>query len=359
LQPRSEGAVGESKSARNEISLIVIPAQAGIQTFTRGSAEKAHVAADAALRLDSRLRGNDDQEGGGISMSIRTVALVGTGVIGASWASLFLAKGLDVVATDPAPDAEAKLRATVARQWPAMESLGLAPAASQNRLRFSASLEETVSNADFVQENGPDVVLATSSSGIPISAVQTACTKPDRVLVGHPFNPPHLIPLVEVVGGVATSAEAIETAMAFYRAVGKKPIRIRKEVKGHVANRLQAALWKEALSLVHEGVASVEDIDTAIAHGPGLRWALLGPFLNLHLSGGAGGLQHVMEHLGPPIEEWWADMKPVTIDAALIAAVVAGGADELEGRSLDAMVRDRDRVLLDLMRLKAEAGNLP
>jgi carnitine 3-dehydrogenase len=312
-------------------------------------------------------------------MKLGKIALVGTGVIGASWASLFLAKGLDVIATDPAPDAEASLRAIVARQWAAMESLGLEPGASQSRLTFTASLEEAVRDADFIQESGPerlelkrdlyrrmdvaarpDVVIATSSSGILISEVQTACAlRPDRVLVGHPFNPPHLIPLVEVVGGKATSAAAIETAMAFYAAVGKKPIHIRKEVKGHVANRLQAALWREAFSLVHEGVASVADIDTAIAHGPGLRWALLGPFLNLHLSGGAGGLQHVLEHLGPPIESWWADMKPVSIDPTLIAEIVAGGDAELEGRSLTAMTQDRDRVLLELMRMKAAAENLP
>jgi 3-hydroxyacyl-CoA dehydrogenase len=311
-------------------------------------------------------------------MKLGKIALVGTGVIGASWASLFLAKGLDVVATDPAPNAEATLRAIVARQWAAMESLGLEAGASQSRLTFTSSLEEAVRDADFIQESGPerleikrdlyrrmdeaarpDVVIATSSSGILISEVQIACAlRPDRVLVGHPFNPPHLIPLVEVVGGKATSAAAIDIAMAFYAAVGKKPIHIKKEVKGHVANRLQAALWREAFSLVHEGVASVADIDTAIAHGPGLRWALLGPFLNLHLSGGAGGLQHVLEHLGPPIESWWADMKPVSIDTALIAEIVAGGEAELEGRSLEAMTRDRDRVLLELMRMKAEAENL-
>jgi 3-hydroxyacyl-CoA dehydrogenase len=189
--------------------------------------------------------------------------------------------------------------------------------------------------------------------------VQTACERQGRVLVGHPFNPPHLIPLVEVVGGKGTSPAAIEAAMAFYAAIGKKPIHIKKEVKGHVANRLQAALWREAFSLVHEGVASVADIDTAIAHGPGLRWALLGPFLNLHLSGGPGGLKYVMDHLGPPIEEWWADMHDVTIDETLKAEIVAGGAAELEGTSVESMVRDRDQVLLELMRLKTEAKNLP
>jgi 3-hydroxyacyl-CoA dehydrogenase len=179
------------------------------------------------------------------------------------------------------------------------------------------------------------------------------------VLVGHPFNPPHLIPLVEVVGGKATSKAAIDAAMEFYAAIGKRPIHIRKEVKGHVANRLQAALWREAFALVQDGVASVADIDTAVAHGPGLRWALLGPFLNLHLSGGAGGLRHVLDHLGPPIESWWADMHPVTIDEALKAAIVAGGEDELAGKSIVEMTADRDRVLLALMRLKAEADKLP
>jgi 3-hydroxyacyl-CoA dehydrogenase len=312
-------------------------------------------------------------------MQVTHVALVGTGVIGASWATLFLAKGLDVIATDTAPEAEAKLRATVARQWAAMETLGLSPGASQSRLTFTESLEEAVRSADFIQESGPErleikrdlyrrmdeaarpeVVIATSSSGILISEVQAACLHhPDRVLVGHPFNPPHLIPLVEVVGGKATSDAAIATAMQFYAAAGKRPIHLKKEVKGHVANRLQAALWREAFALVDDGVATVADIDTAIAHGPGLRWALLGPFLNLHLSGGVGGLEYVLDHLGPPIESWWADMREVTIDDDLKAKLVAGGDDELAGKSIDIITQDRDRVLLELMRLKAEAEHLP
>jgi 3-hydroxyacyl-CoA dehydrogenase len=312
-------------------------------------------------------------------MKVTKVALVGTGVIGASWATLFLAKGLDVIATDTAPEAESKLRATVARQWAAMETLGLSPGATQTRLTFTASLEEAVRDADFIQESGPerleikrdlyrrmdaaarpDTVIATSSSGILISEVQTACVHHrDRVLVGHPFNPPHLIPLVEVVGGQATSDAAIATAMEFYATVGKRPIHLKKEVKGHVANRLQAALWREAFSLVHEGVATVADIDTAISHGPGLRWALLGPFLNLHLSGGVGGLEYVLDHLGPPIESWWADMHEVTIDDALKAKLVAGADEELAGNSMEIITRDRDRVLLELMRLKAEAEHLP
>ncbi|MBV9756022.1 MAG: 3-hydroxyacyl-CoA dehydrogenase, partial [Alphaproteobacteria bacterium] len=250
-------------------------------------------------------------------MSIETVqrvAVVSTGVIGASWTTCFLAAGLDVTASDPAPDAEAALRAAVAAQWPAMAAIGLAAGASPERLRFVASPEEAVADAQLVQENAPedldlkrnlfrrlsaaapaDAILASSSSTFMVSEFQDACAHPERVVLGHPFNPPHLIPLVEVAGGRATSESTIERALGFYRAVGKHPIRLRREVRGHIANRLQAALWQEALHLVASGVASVADIDAAIAHGPGLRWALLGPLLNLHLAGGPGGIAALYE----------------------------------------------------------------
>jgi 3-hydroxyacyl-CoA dehydrogenase len=262
--------------------------------------------------------------------------------------------------------------------WPVLERIGLAEGASRDRLRFDADLTSVVSDADFVQENGPerldvkrdliaridasagdDVLIASSTSGILISELQTAARRPGRVLVGHPFNPPHLIPLVEVVGGAQTAPEAIDRALRFYQAVGKKPILIRREVKGHVANRLQAALWREAFSLIERGVATVADVDAAIAHGPGLRWALLGPFLNLHLSGGAGGIAHAIDHLGPPIEDWWRDLGEVTFTEALKTEAVDGVDDELQGRSLPAMVQARDDVLLSLLALKANADQLP
>jgi carnitine 3-dehydrogenase len=254
------------------------------------------------------------------------IAVVGTGVIGASWTAYFLAKGFDIAATDPADGAEQRLRTLVDGFWPTLEHMGLAENASRSRLRVHPDIERAVEGCVFIQENGPervdvkrallarisaaappDSLIATSSSGILISDIQDAATNPERVLLGHPFNPPHLIPLVEVVGGHLTSEDAIERALAFYRSIGKKPIHIRREVKGHVANRLQAALWREAFYLVQQGIASVEEIDTAIAYGPGLRWALLGPFLNLHLSGGAGGITHVLEHLGPSMESYWRD----------------------------------------------------
>ncbi|GAB3165911.1 3-hydroxyacyl-CoA dehydrogenase NAD-binding domain-containing protein [Amycolatopsis stemonae] len=295
-----------------------------------------------------------------------TVAVVGTGVIGASWAALFLAHGFDVVATDPAPGAEERLRS-------ALEGT------STDRLRFVADAGEAASLADFVQENGPeredvkhavfgvldeaarpDVILASSSSGLLPSAIARGCPEhPERVVVGHPFNPPHLIPLVEVVPGRDTAPEVVDRAVAFYASVGKRPIRLTREVPGHVANRLQAALWQEAYSLVERGIATVADIDTAISYGPGLRWAVLGPFLNQHLSGGAGGLAHVLAHLGPPTEEWWRDLGRVHLTPELAETLVAGVDAELAGTDDQTLVAARDAVLHRLLAAKAAQPDLP
>ncbi|NBH09343.1 3-hydroxyacyl-CoA dehydrogenase NAD-binding domain-containing protein [Amycolatopsis sp. SID8362] len=295
-----------------------------------------------------------------------TVAVVGTGVIGASWAKLFLAHGLDVVATDPAPGAEEQLRG-------ALEGTPL------DRLRFVADAGEAAAAADFVQENGPeredvkhalfavldeaarpDVVLASSSSGLLPSAIARGCPRhPERVVIGHPFNPPHLIPLVEVVPGRDTAPEVVDRAVDFYASVGKRPIRLAREVPGHIANRLQAALWQEAYSLVERGVATVADIDTAIAYGPGLRWAVLGPFVNQHLSGGAGGLAHVLAHLGPPTEEWWRDLGRVHLTPELAETLVAGVDAELAGTDQQSLVAARDAVLGRLLAAKAAQPDLP
>jgi carnitine 3-dehydrogenase len=294
-----------------------------------------------------------------------TVAVLGTGVIGTSWAAHFLRHGLSVVATDPAAGAEDRLRAGVA-------AIG-APA---ERLRFTDDVGAAAAAADFVQENGPeredvklaviaaadaaarpDVVIASSSSGLLPSAIaRGAAHHPERVLVGHPFQPPHVVPLVEVVPGERTSEAAVDAAVAFYAGVGKKPVRLRRELPGHVVNRLQAALWQEAYSLVERGVVSVADIDTAISNGPGLRWALLGPFATQHLSGGAGGIAHVLEHLGPPTEAWWRDLGQVTLTPALVDAIVAGVDAELGGADPAELATRRDTALRALLDLKAEGG---
>ena len=306
---------------------------------------------------------------------IRHVAVVGTGVIGASWAAFFLARGLDVTATDPAPGAEQRLREAVQRHWPTMQRMGLVDGAPPERLRFDAALERALDGCDFVQESGPEradfkadlyarmdaatpsrVLLASSSSGLPVSGMQARCKTPQRVVLGHPFNPPHLIPLVEVGGGDATSPDSIQRAMDFYAALGKRPIHVRREIAGHIANRLQAALWREAFHLVDQGVASVSDIDTAIAHGPGLRWALMGPFMNLHLSGGQGGMQHLLEHLGGPIESWWRDLGNPAMTEALKDSVVQGVAEARGMRREEELERTRDELLTDLIRAKVQGS---
>ena len=317
-----------------------------------------------------------DGRGNITGAAIRRVGVIGTGVIGTSWAAYFLARGLHVTATDPAPQAEAALRSRIAALLP---SLGGATGDWQTRLRFTVDPADAVHDAHFVQENGPErlevkralyatldaatpsgTVIATSSSTLLISDVQQGCAlHPERVVLGHPFNPPHLIPLVEVVGGEQTAEWAIQTALDFYTAIGRKPIRLRREIFGHIGNRLQAALWREAYHLVEQDVASVTDIDTAISHGPGLRWALLGPFLNLHLSGGEGGITHLLAHLGPAIEAIWRDLGQTSLSPALQQAVIAGVGDELAGRDLTKLVAQRDVLLLALLRQKSEADALP
>ncbi len=304
-----------------------------------------------------------------LSVPPRTVAIVGAGLIGSSWAAFFLARGFAVVATDPAPGAEEKLRAFVDRAWPALETLGLASGATRDRLRFTADLSAAVREADFIQENGPEVLdakrallqaidaaakpealIASSTSGFTMSALQEGCAHPERCVIGHPFNPPHLMPLVEVVGGKATAAAAVDAAMAFYSSLGKRAIRLNREVPGHVANRLQAALWREAVHLVAEGVASVADVDAAVTAGPGARWALMGPNLILHLGGGAGGMHHFMHHLSGPFTTWWKDLGNPELTPELRERLIAGVLEEAKGRSIEDLAAQRDAGLLAVLR---------
>jgi 3-hydroxyacyl-CoA dehydrogenase len=307
------------------------------------------------------------------------LAVIGTGVIGAGWAALFLAAGHDVVAFDPAPGAEERLHEAIADAWPTLTRLGLADGASLDRLRFARDVGDAVTDAGFVQESGPEridlkqelfaaldastpagTVIASSSSGLMPSQLQTMCAHhPERVLIGHPFNPAHLIPLVEVVPGEATTETATDTALALYASIGKRPIRVRQELPGHVTNRLQAALWQEAYSLVERGVVSVADVDAAISYGPGLRWALLGPLVNQHLSGGTGGMAHTLAHLGPPAEEWMKDLRPARLSTELVERLVTGVDAELAGIDEQELVAARDELLLALLEAKRARPSLP
>jgi carnitine 3-dehydrogenase len=306
---------------------------------------------------------------------IHRIAIVGTGVIGASWAAQYLARGFHVVATDPAPNAEANLRKYVDEAWGQLDAIGLSPGATRDRLSFTSDMNEALANADLVQENAPerpefkiklfadmddatpvDSLIASSSSGITPSVMQSKCKHAERVLVGHPFNPPHIIPLVEVVGGSKTAPEAIRQAMAFYAAIGKKPILLNKELPGHVGNRLQAALYREICYLISQGVLSVADADDAVSWGPGLRWGVMGPSLQWHVGGGAGGIKHFMEHLMDPLGGMWKSLGNPEITPELKRTITDGVLEKAGNRSVEQLAKEENEVLISLLRLRAQRG---
>ena len=310
-----------------------------------------------------------------LNQPVRRIAIVGTGVIGASWAAYYLARGFDVVATDPGPQAEASLRKYVDDAWPLLVQAGLSAGAARDRLTFSADMNRALATADWVQENAPErpdfkiklfaqmdeatppnSIIASSSSGITMDVIQSGCKRPERCVIGHPFNPPHVVPLVEVVGGAKTSEATIERAMAFYADIGKKPVRLYKSLPGHVANRFQAALYKEVLYLVQQGVLSVADADVAVCYGPGIRWGVMGPSLQWHVGGGQGGIQHFMEHLMDPLAGMMKTLGTPEITPQLKQTVVDAVLKEAAGRSVEELAREENSVLTGLLKLRSEAN---
>jgi carnitine 3-dehydrogenase len=298
----------------------------------------------------------------------------GTGVIGGGWVAHFLARGYDVVAWDPAPGAEDRLRHLVDAAWPAVTELGLADGADRSRLRFEPDLAKACASADVVQESAPedlelkrrlladidavtpaDVVISSSTSGFSMSEMQTACSSPGRTVVGHPFNPPYLIPLVEVVGGERTDADVVGWTSAFFRHAGKSVITMEREVPGFIANRLQEALWREALHMVAAGEATVEQIDLSITDGPGLRWPVHGPMLTFHLAGGQGGMAHMLDHFGPSLLSPWTRLEAAELTSQLRDAVVEGCDREAAGRTVDELVAERDRGVIAVLRALGRA----
>ncbi len=283
---------------------------------------------------------------------VRQVALIGAGLIGGGWAARCLAHGLDVTAWDPGPDAEAKLRATVANAWPALVRVGLKPGAKKSRLRFARDLESAVKgrqlHARIDAAAPPKVIIASSSSGLLPTRFQADCKHPERVLVGHPFNPAYLLPLVEVLGGKKTSAAAISGAIAFYRQVGMRPLKVKVEVPAFIADRLQHALWREALHLIADGVCSTSDIDDAIRFGPGLRWSFLGTCLIFHLAGGQGGMTHFMRQFGPLLDLPWTKLKGPKPTQELVQRLISGTKKQAAGKSIKELERFRDDCLIEV-----------
>jgi 3-hydroxyacyl-CoA dehydrogenase len=308
-----------------------------------------------------------------MSTPIRKIAVIGTGAIGASWTALFLSKGLEVVATDIAPDAENKLHQYVEQAWPVLEAMGLGPDVNKGRLSFTQDLRKAIKGVDLVQENGPErldfklslyetldaglppeVPIVSSSSGLMMSDIQAGCKRyPERCVIGHPFNPPHLIPLVEIVGGQRTSEQTIQQVTEFYRKLGKRTVRLHKEVPGHVANRLASALFREIVHLVSEGVVSVEDADTAVCWGPGLRWGVMGPSLLYHLGGGEGGIEHFFDQFSGPMQAWWKVLGNPVITPEIRKKMIDGVKAEADGRSLEELASQRDAALLALLKARA------
>jgi len=298
---------------------------------------------------------------------VRHVAVLGGGVIGASWAALFLASGRSVTVFDVDPDAEAAVRSYVENAWPALEQLGLADRGTPDALGFASSARAAVEGADFVQENVPErlpikhatyaeiepalgktTIVSSSTSGLTLEALQDGWSDPSPFVLGHPFNPPHLIPLVELTANASTGAGVLDRTEAFYEDVGKVTIRIKKGMPGHVANRLQAAVWREAVHMAVEGVASVEDIDKAMWAGPGLRWAAMGPTMLFHLGAGDGGLRAFCDHFQDTFNGWWEGLGDPRLTPDVIETLVAGMNEQARGRSTAELSESRDKMLIEM-----------
>ncbi|MEH6607032.1 MAG: 3-hydroxyacyl-CoA dehydrogenase NAD-binding domain-containing protein [Pseudomonadales bacterium] len=305
---------------------------------------------------------------------INTVAVIGGGLIGMSWASLFLARGVKVVVVDQRPEAEEQLHAFVEEAWPLLLALNLTTNKHVPKAYFTVSIAD-LSDVDFVQECGPDrieikrqliseleqvvaddVIIASSTSSLMATDIQSNAHHPERILVAHPMNPPHLVPMVELVAGSATPEHTLVAAEVFYQRMQRVTIRVQKEVTGHLANRLTSALYREAVYCAAEGIASVADIDKAITYGPGMRWAILGPHLTYHLGGGAGGYQHYLDHLGPTQEARWREHGTPVLTDEVKALLVAGIEEELQQQDRDSLSQRRDAALVEIFRLKQEFG---
>ncbi len=298
-----------------------------------------------------------------------TVAVLGAGVIGASWTALYLAAGLRVRVFDITNDVEARVDAYVRNAWPVLEQLGLTDSRDCRHASFHKSASDAVQDVDFIQENVPECIatklalyreiepelsprsiVASSASGLMLKELQRGWADPSRIILGHPFNPPHLIPLVELLGNDSTAEGVLDTAESFYERVGKVTIRIKKEVPAHVANRLQAALWKEAIHLVQSEVASVEDVDKAMWAGPGLRWAAMGPHMLFHLGAGSGGMREFCLRYSDSFHRWWETLGEAQIDQNTIEELVKGIDGEAEGRSTDSLANERDALILEFLK---------
>jgi carnitine 3-dehydrogenase len=300
---------------------------------------------------------------------VKRVACVGSGLMGGGWAAHFLARGFDVAIQDPDPNAEPKFHRLLDAAWPFLEELGLAPGAKRTRVRFTTKIAEAVADADFIQESAPerldlkvallpqieqhapsDIVIASSTSGFVMSDIQRDSLHPERTVIGHPFNPPHIIPLVEVCGGKKTARWAVDWACEFYDRNGHYALKMEVEAPGHVANRLQQAMWHEALHMVAEGLATPEQINVAVRQGPGLRWAMMGQFLHMHMAGGEGGMRHFFQHYDMEKASLWSKLPSPKLTPDMKARIVEACEKIAEGKSYTELSIARDRNLVAIIK---------
>ena len=307
--------------------------------------------------------------------AFRTATVVGGGVIGISWVALFLAHGLEVTVSDPLPDVEDRVRAGLREIAPTLAELGYPVATLEHpspALRFEADTAAAVHDADVVQENAPErldvkrqlwqaiergapahTLLASSSSSLPASEMAKGMQTPGRLIVGHPFNPPHLVPLVEVAPSPTTDPAVVELAVAFYTSIGKRPQVLGREIPGFVANRLQAALFREAVYLVSEGIVSEQALDDVVTASIGMRWAVAGPFRTFHLGGGQGGLPDFLLHLGPALQALWSQLGTPALDPPT-TDLLSRQAHDFDGSVVE-LARRRDEAEIRLMRALDES----
>lgn len=305
--------------------------------------------------------------------NIKTVAIVGTGVIGAGWAARCLHRGFDVIATDPFPGAEENIREVIKNAEEALQKVIEVPEEKKGKFTFTANLEEAVKNADYIQESVPEVeeikapllteisqyakadaIIASSTSGLLPTSLQANMKNPERMIVAHPFNPVYLLPLVEVVGGEQTSQETIDQAAEFHKIIGMKPLKVRVEIEGFLADRLLEALWREILWLVNDDIATTKELDDAIIYGAGLRWAFMGTNLTYWLAGGKKGMHHFMKQFGPALKLPWTKLEAPELTDELIEKMVEGTDEQSEGVDFRELEKLRDNCLVSIMEALSE-----
>ena len=303
--------------------------------------------------------------------SIDKIAIIGTGVIGSGWTLRLLAKKKEIYVFEPSIKQKKFLLDEIKRTTKSLKNFYKISTISTKKLYFKKTIRDAVKDVDLIQENVPEnekikknivkeiskwskpnAIIASSSSGLLPSRIQSACKNPARFIIAHPFNPVYLLPLVEIVKGKKTKLDFIKKSEIFYRSLGMIPLIVKKEVEGYLSDRLQESMWRESLHIINENIASTDDLDKAIIHGPGLRWSLMGTFLTFHLAGGKQGMRHMLNQFGPSLKLPWTKLKAPKLTKKLSNRIIKGTKKQSKGKSIKELTTIRDNFLIDLLKLK-------